>query len=107
MDYQSDDLSKKTYLTGGLDNELYLAPELTADNKYRYNNSVDIYSLGIILLEMLCSVKHKSLRERILLDARLKEIQLPESIKDPSVQRTLRCTLYFLNINNNSTIGGN
>lgn len=92
MDYDHiDDLNKKTYLTGVLGNELYCAPELTGDNKYRYNNSVDMYSLGIILLEMLHPMKNVTQRrKKILDDARLEEITLPESMKDTPEERIIK-----------------
>lgn len=97
MDYEFDDLNKKTYLTGVLGNELYNAPELTGGKKYRYTNTVG-NSLCIILLEMLHPMRNTELRRRILIDARTKEITLPESMEGTKGERVIRYTLKFIHL---------
>lgn len=88
--YKSDDKNKKSELTGGLGTPLYVAPEILAGGKVEYDSSVDMYSLGIIFIEMLHSMKTKMERSKILNNARLEEIILPEPFLGTSEEEWLK-----------------
>lgn len=81
MNFEADDVQS---LTGQVGTALYVAPELTGKAvKAIYNQKVDIYSLGIILFEMLYHPLTTGMeRVKVLLNIRSKEIILPEEITE-------------------------
>lgn len=69
-------------LTGGIGTPLYVSPEQKTPGA-RYNQKVDMYSLGIILLEMLVPFHTGMERAVTIKSARSLEIMLPDSILKP------------------------
>ncbi|XP_036142962.1 eukaryotic translation initiation factor 2-alpha kinase 3 [Monomorium pharaonis] len=60
---------KNNVYTAGVGTHLYMAPEQR--NKQNYNCKVDIYSLGVILFELLTPFSTKKEREKMLTDLQL------------------------------------
>ena len=56
--------NKGKHSTNRVGTELYMAPEVTAE-KGDYDNKVDIYSLGLIFLELLVPFGNKDLLEKV------------------------------------------
>lgn len=69
--------SEQSELTGGLGTFFYIAPEVLQEGRVtKYNQKVDMFSLGIIFFEMLASQRcYKTGMERYL---QLKDLRLPE-----------------------------
>ncbi|WFD33298.1 non-specific serine/threonine protein kinase [Malassezia cuniculi] len=76
-DSMSSDLGDQSELTGGLGTYFYIAPEVLQEGRVtKYNHKVDMFSLGIIMFEMLASQRYyKTGMERYI---QLKELRSPE-----------------------------
>lgn len=66
-------------LTGGVGTPLYVSPEQEKSG-IRYNHKVDMYSLGIILLELLVPFGTSMERAAVIKDARSQEVRLPSEL---------------------------
>ncbi|XP_026478484.1 eIF-2-alpha kinase GCN2 [Ctenocephalides felis] len=70
-------------LTGQVGTALYVAPELLqSGQKVQYNEKVDIYSLGIILFEMIYPFKSMMERAKVLQGLRLPTILMPTDVPE-------------------------
>ena len=74
--------------TGGVGTRLYMAPEIREGKVY--SSPVDIYALGIILLELFCTFQTGSERIQIILQVTQAQ-SLPEEL-------TLYKGYWFLNL---------
>lgn len=66
-------------LTGGVGTPLYVSPEQEKAG-IRYNQKVDMYSLGVILLELLVPFGTSMERAAVLKDARSQDVRLPSEL---------------------------
>lgn len=79
-----DDIGES--LTGGIGTPLYVSPEQEKDGS-RYNQKVDMYSLGIILLELLVPFSTGMERAMVIKDARSPSIKLPNNFDRPEMSK--------------------
>ncbi|XP_057339271.1 eIF-2-alpha kinase GCN2-like isoform X3 [Microplitis mediator] len=92
-------LDEPRSMTGQVGTALYVAPELRIEvAKARYNQKVDIYSLGIILFEM-CYKPPETKMERvtILQKVRSKEIILPFDMTETEMPHQIHLLRWLLN----------
>ncbi|XP_057337358.1 eIF-2-alpha kinase GCN2-like [Microplitis mediator] len=92
-------LDEPRSMTGQVGTALYVAPELRIEvAKARYNQKVDIYSLGIILFEM-CYKPPETKMERvtILQKVRSKEIILPSDMTETEMPHQIHLLRWLLN----------
>ncbi|XP_062378144.1 eukaryotic translation initiation factor 2-alpha kinase 3 isoform X1 [Sardina pilchardus] len=90
MDQEEDDQEEMTLTpmpiyarhTGQVGTKLYMSPEQLSGNSY--SHKVDIYSLGLILFELLCPFRTQMERVRTLTDVRA--LQFPASFTKNNVQ---------------------
>ena len=74
-----NDIKKRELLTGGVGTPLYTSPEQEKTST-RYNQKVDMYSLGVILLELLVPFSTAMERAIVIKEARGTNIALPQKI---------------------------
>jgi len=81
--------------TGGVGTSFYVAPELSKQGKSHYNKKVDIYSLGIILFEMM-HPPFRTYMERatVLGQLRKNTIVAPLDVLDVSISMAYDIYLY-------------
>lgn len=85
--------------TCGVGTPVYVAPELDKPNS-RYNQRVDMYSLGIILFEMLYGPMNTAMeRASVLKDIRKKDILFPSDWKHEKYQKQTSLLKLLLNHN--------
>lgn len=72
-----DDFNEFEPLTDKVGTQLYMSPEQVAGNKY--NQKVDIFSLGLILFELLWALETQMERVRTLSD--LRKLKFPKAFK--------------------------
>ncbi|XP_034940000.1 eIF-2-alpha kinase GCN2 [Chelonus insularis] len=92
-------LDEPRSMTGQVGTALYVAPELRKEvTKARYNQKVDIYSLGIILFEM-CYKPPETKMERvtILQNVRSKDITLPSDMIETDMSHQIHLLRWLLN----------
>ena len=77
-DYLGDNYEENEKHTEEVGTELYMSPEQLA--KKPYNNKVDIYSLGLILYELL--VPFSTQMERIHTLTKLRQLEFPAKFKE-------------------------
>ncbi|XP_048084253.1 eukaryotic translation initiation factor 2-alpha kinase 3 [Alosa alosa] len=90
MDQEEEDQEEMTLTpmpsyarhTGQVGTKLYMSPEQLSGNSY--SHKVDIYSLGLILFELLCPFRTQMERVRTLTDVRA--LQFPVSFTKNNVQ---------------------
>ncbi|XP_031436386.1 eukaryotic translation initiation factor 2-alpha kinase 3 isoform X2 [Clupea harengus] len=91
MDQEEDDQEEMSALTpmpvyarhtGQVGTKLYMSPEQLSGNSY--SHKVDIYSLGLILFELLCPFRTQMERVRTLTEVRA--LQFPASFTKNNVQ---------------------
>ncbi|CAD6209191.1 GSCOCG00003773001-RA-CDS [Cotesia congregata] len=92
-------LDEPRSMTGQVGTALYVAPELRNEvAKARYNQKVDIYSLGIILFEMCCKPPDTKMeRVTILQKVRSKEIILPPDMTETEMPHQTHLLRWLLN----------
>ncbi|KAH0562864.1 eIF-2-alpha kinase GCN2-like isoform X1 [Cotesia glomerata] len=92
-------LDEPRSMTGQVGTALYVAPELRNEvAKARYNQKVDIYSLGIILFEMSYRPPDTKMeRVTILQKVRSKEIILPPDMTETEMPHQTRLLRWLLN----------
>ena len=67
-------------LTSNVGTTLYVAPEVLQSDTGRYTNKVDMYSLGVILFEMIHPLQTGMERVHVLQDLRSPQIKLPKEL---------------------------
>ncbi|XP_056630081.1 eIF-2-alpha kinase GCN2 [Diorhabda sublineata] len=83
--------------TGLVGTALYVAPEINESSKVVYNQKVDIYSLGIILLEMCYRPLNTSMeRIKILTKLRTKEIVFPPDFIEKNSEKKILLIRWLL-----------
>ncbi|KAJ8389507.1 hypothetical protein AAFF_G00118970 [Aldrovandia affinis] len=91
MDQEEDDEEEPSVLTpmpayarhtGQVGTKLYMSPEQLSGNSY--SHKVDIYSLGLILFELLCPFRTQMERVRTLTE--VKDLQFPTVFAQDNVQ---------------------
>lgn len=83
-------------LTGGIGTPLYISPEQERPGS-RYNQKVDMYSLGIILLELLVPFKTTMERIMVIKDVREAQVKLPEILSKPEFRNAALIIKNLLN----------
>lgn len=75
-------------LTGGIGTPFYVSPEQEDLRRAKYNQKVDMYSLGVIFVELWCPpFKTGMERVAVLRDARKPEVILPDHFASPGMER--------------------
>lgn len=82
----ADSFTAGESLTGGIGTPFYVSPEQEREG-VRYNQKVDMYSLGIILLELLVPFQTGMERALTLKEARSPQIKLPDALKVAGMQK--------------------
>ncbi|KAL5008543.1 hypothetical protein ScPMuIL_014124 [Solemya velum] len=83
-------LAEDSNLTGQVGTALYVSPEVMVEgkNKGGYDQKVDIYSLGIILFEMIYKLLPTGMeRVKVLGNLRMKEIKFPDDFDFESLDK--------------------
>lgn len=99
MDQEEDDedLSALTPMpvyarhTGQVGTKLYMSPEQLSGNSY--SHKVDIYSLGLILFELLCPFRTQMERVRTLTEVRALQFPIAFCRANPHEAQMVRCML--------------
>lgn len=73
-------------LTGGIGTPLYVSPEQESTTN-RYNEKVDMYSLGIIFLELWVPFGTEMERALVIKEARSPNVNLPALFKKPEMSK--------------------
>ena len=76
-----DTLDTESYTTG-IGTPFYVSPELLVEGA-RYNQRVDMYSLGVIFVEFWCPFKTRVERMHVLREVRKSDILLPPIFNEP------------------------
>ncbi|ORY26095.1 kinase-like protein [Neocallimastix californiae] len=71
-------MTENYLLTGNIGTTFYVSPEVLKNKNTRYSQKVDMYSLGIILFEMLYKMETGMERAKILENIRKDEIIFPD-----------------------------
>ncbi|ORX52231.1 hypothetical protein BCR36DRAFT_582732 [Piromyces finnis] len=74
---QENTMTENYLLTGNIGTTFYVSPEILKNKNTRYSQKVDMYSLGIILFEMLYKMETGMERAKILENIRKEEIIFP------------------------------
>nr|CAB3241542.1 eukaryotic translation initiation factor 2-alpha kinase 4 [Phallusia mammillata] len=90
---------ESSMLTGDIGTTLYVAPELlTSGRRTVYSQKVDIYSLGIIFMEMVhVGLLTKMERVKVLTSLRKPAIIFPEDFDEVKYERECKITKWCLN----------
>ncbi|KAG4084045.1 Serine/threonine-protein kinase [Neocallimastix lanati (nom. inval.)] len=75
---QENTMTENYLLTGNIGTTFYVSPEVLKNKNTRYSQKVDMYSLGIILFEMLYKMETGMERAKILENIRKDEIIFPD-----------------------------
>lgn len=86
-------------LTSNVGTTLYVAPEVLQSHSGRYTNKVDMYSLGIILFEMIYPLQTGMERVHVLQDLRGASIKLPTSLDAKQYAHQITLIKSFLSHN--------
>ena len=90
-------MNQATDASRSLGTAMYVAPELRSDSEGRYTSKVDMYALGVTLLEMCCPVSTATARIQMLIRARMPTPTLPKQFSGQDWEPLRDLVLALLN----------
>ncbi|GET03001.1 serine/threonine-protein kinase [Rhizophagus clarus] len=102
--FRSIQMGNEDSMTGGIGTTLYVAPEVANNvtnvvNGTRYNQKVDIYSLGIIFFEICCKFSTEMERRMTIMNLRKPEIIFPTEFITTKNQNKIKLIKWCLQHN--------